>query len=161
MILSTNEKPLQHPIPNPPSPVRFPLTSPRGAKLATRVWRNQGIFDLISPKPKALLLIVHGSGWHSGYFEGLADHLGRAEIFCASYDQPGMGYSEAEQSSPRPDVIHISDFDWLVQDVFAAVDWMILEAGNPKDVPVFLLGESFGGIQVEYMEDPRAQSHQI
>lgn len=131
---------LKYSIPKPPVPTKYPLKSPRGANLATRVWPVK--------KPKALCLIVHGGGWHSGYFDGLVGVLNKENIFCASYDQVNSGYSDAEPDSPKPgEVMHIRNFDCLVEDVCAAVDWMQKEAAN-TEAPVFLFGESLGGLQV-------------
>jgi alpha-beta hydrolase superfamily lysophospholipase len=94
----------------------------------------------------ALLLIVPGGGWHSGYFGELAAVLQKDSIFVASYDVVSMGYSDAEPGSPQG-CIHVNEFDDLVEDVFEAVEWAQKEAGSTT-LPVFLLGESFGGLQV-------------
>lgn len=126
-------------VPDPPTPTQYELRSPRGAKLATRVWPVKG-------KPKALLLLVHGGGFHSGYFAQLAQRLNTDGIFCASYDLVNHGYSEPEPSAPDG-YIHINSFDDLVEDLFAAIVWAKQECGYDK-IPVFLYGESFGGLQV-------------
>jgi alpha-beta hydrolase superfamily lysophospholipase len=97
-------------------------------------------------KPIAICLIVHGGGWHSGYFEELALSLNQEGIFCASYDQVCHGYSDPEPGAPEG-CIHIYEFDDLVEDIFAAVVWAKKEAFTDS-VPIFLLGESFGGLQV-------------
>lgn len=142
-------KPLKYHIPDAPSAPKFPLTSPRGAKMACRVWPTKN--------PKALILLLHGGGWHSGYFGQLAKYLNEADIFCAAYDQPGYGYSDPEPSSPRADVVHCQDVEWLIEDLFAAVEWMKLEAGNPP-VPVFLFGESYGAVLVSELSKPSTAS---
>lgn len=133
---------LKYSIPAKPIPTNFGLKSPRGANLATRVWptRNKN-------PPRALCLIVHGGGWHSGYFEDLAGGLTKNGIFCASYDQVNSGYSDPEPDTPAPGVVHVQNFDCFVQDVFAAIEWMQKEAGT-ADVPLFLFGESFGALEV-------------
>jgi alpha-beta hydrolase superfamily lysophospholipase len=97
-----------------------------------------------------MCLLVHGGGWHSGYFEELAVSLTKQDIFVAAYDQPGDGYSEPEPDAPSPTVKHVRSFDWFVEDVFEAIEWMKKEAGvqETDDVPVFLFGESFGGLVV-------------
>lgn len=143
---------LKYPIASPPTPTTYSLTSPRGAKLATRLWPAK-------KKTKALCLIVHGGGWHSGYFEGIAKVLSGAGIICGAYDQVCNGYSEQEPGTPRPGVTHVNSFDCFVEDVFEAIEWLKKEAGEKnKDLPLFLIGESFGGLQVGHAFDPSSQS---
>lgn len=129
----------RHVIPSPPTGTAFKLSSPRGASLATRTWAP-------SAPPRAILLIVHGGGWHCGYFAELALSLVADGIFCAAYDQPGCGYSDPEPSAP-PGCIHFHSFDDNVDDLFAAVAWARKEAAS-DDAPVYLLGESFGALHV-------------
>ncbi|MEM8545492.1 MAG: alpha/beta fold hydrolase [Cyanobacteria bacterium P01_H01_bin.119] len=120
-----------------------PLYSPRGAKLATRIWKN-------NPKgenPRAVCLMVPGGGWHSGYFEPLALFLNQQGFACSSYDPVGMGYSEAEPGAPEG-CIHINKFDDFVEDVFAALVWTQRQLQSSADMPIFLIGESVGGLQV-------------
>lgn len=126
-------------VPPPPPATKFPLSSPRGASLAKRIWAPAG-------PARALLLIVHGGGWHSGYFAELATHLAGESILCAAFDQAGCGYSEPEPSAPEG-CAHFDSYDDLVDDVFAAVEWAQREAGSSA-LPLYLLGESFGGLHV-------------
>ncbi len=126
-------------IPDPPTPTQFQLESPRGAKLATRVWPCQ-------KKPRALVLLVHGYGMHSGYFEELALRLNQDDLFCASFDQVCQGYSEPEPQAPEG-CVHVNSFDDWVEDIFAALHWAQSECGY-RDLPNFLFGESMGGLQV-------------
>lgn len=130
-------------VPQPPAPAANPLYSPRGAKLATRIWKNTKNGE----SPRAVCLIVPGGGWHSGYFETLALFLNQKGFACSSYDPVGMGYSEAEPGAPEG-YIHIEKFDDLVEDIFAAVVWTRKQLQCSTDVPTFLIGESFGGLQV-------------
>ena len=128
-------------IPQPPEPAVNPLYSPRGAKLATRIWNNN------AGSPRAVCLMVPGGGWHSGYFEPLALFLNQKGFACSSYDPVGVGYSEAEPGTPEG-CIHINKFDDFVEDVFAALVWTQKQLQYSADVPIFLIGESFGGLQV-------------
>jgi alpha-beta hydrolase superfamily lysophospholipase len=98
-------------------------------------------------KPMALCLLVHGGGWHSGYFDGIATHLTQHDIFFASYDQVNCGYSDPEPDTPAPGVTHVRSFDCFIEDVCAAIEWMQMEAGTTS-TPVFLVGESFGALEV-------------
>lgn len=133
---------LKYQVPSPPIPTKFPLKSPRGANLATRVWPVKN-----NKSAKALCLLVHGAGGHSGYFDSLATHLTENDIFCASYDQVNCGYSDPEPDTPSPGVTHVRNFDCFMEDVCAAIEWMQMEAGTTT-APVFLFGESFGALQV-------------
>ncbi|MEO0770152.1 MAG: alpha/beta fold hydrolase [Cyanobacteria bacterium J06649_4] len=130
-------------VPPPPEPAADPLYSPRGAKLATRVWTN----NIKDESPRAICLMVPGGGWHSGYFEPLALFLNQKGFACSSYDPVGMGYSEAEPGTPEG-CIHINQFDDFVEDIFAAAVWTKRQLQCSADVPIFLIGESFGGLQV-------------
>lgn len=138
----TRMQSLKYQVPAPPIPTKYPLKSPRGATLATRVWPINS-----SKNPKALCLLVHGGGWHSGYFDDLATHLTQNDIFCASFDQVNCGYSDPEPDTPAPGITHVRDFDCFMEDVCTAIEWMQMEAGTTT-TPVFLLGESFGALEV-------------
>lgn len=132
----------QYKVPSPPEPTTFHLRSPRGAHLATRVWAPKIMDDVV-----ALCLLVHGGGWHSGYFHNVATYLNQYGIYCASYDQVNCGYSDPEPDTPALGVVHIRNFDCLVEDVCEAISWMQKEANNTT-APVFLFGESFGALQI-------------
>lgn len=157
-------KPLKYPVATAPTPTKNKLQSPRGAALATRFWSSSSSSSS-SKLPQALVLIVHGAGWHSGYFEELASCLVKnchAAVGC--YDQVGCGYSDKEPGTPSGrgsvGVQYIHSFDDFVEDLFEAVKWLKLEAAaatatsNNDDrqyfetLPLFLIGESFGGLQV-------------
>lgn len=138
-------------VPTPPVPAESPLVSPRGARLATRVWRPAYSSTSSSGDNKndikAVCLLVHGGGFHSGYFEGLAGRLNREGIFVAAYDQVCMGYSDPEPDAPAG-CIHVKQFSYFVDDLFAAAVWAQQQACAAPATPFFLLGESFGGLQV-------------
>jgi len=144
-------------IPPPPVATQYPLTSPRGGgtKLATRTWAPTNDHDQTrTPSIQALALLVHGAGWHSGYYAGLADCLCRNGVFVAAYDQPSAGYSARDRDAPAH-YTHIYGMDEIVEEVYEAVDWAQKEAAAAADgsstrkpLPVFFIGESFGAIQV-------------
>lgn len=133
----------------PPAPLAPPLFSPRGARLATRVWTPATAAAAPGAAVRAVCLLVHGLGWHSGYFEGLAGRLNRDGILVVAYDLVGMGYSEAEPGAPAG-CIHVMEFGDWVEDVFSAAVWARQHVAKTTtaNVPFFLLGESFGGLQV-------------
>jgi alpha-beta hydrolase superfamily lysophospholipase len=130
-------------IPEPPTPNKHKLESPRGAHLATRIWKP-------TSKPQCLVLFVHGSGWHSGYFDVIAKRLNTAVgAFVAAYDQVSCGYSDMEPGSPK-NTMFVHSMDDLVEDMFAALAWAEskLDEVTKEDLPVFLIGESWGAPQV-------------
>ena len=129
-------------VPGSPEPAVNPLYSPRGAKLATRVWNNTK-----GGSPRAVCIIVPGGGWHSGYYEPLALFLNQKGFACASYDPVCSGYSEAEPGTPEG-CVHIKEIGDLVEDIFAAILWTKKQLQYSADIPIFLIGESFGGLQV-------------
>jgi alpha-beta hydrolase superfamily lysophospholipase len=130
-------------VPDPPLATQFQLRSPRGAKLAARAWPCPS-----KTKPVALALLVHGYGDHSGYYGELARRLNLDGVYCASYDQVGHGYSEAEPDAPDG-LVHVSSFEDWVEDVFAALAWARSECGYTGEaLPTFLFGESLGELQV-------------
>ena len=138
-------------LPEPPTEVVPNLYSPRGAKLAVRIWKPNGMSP--SKPPKALVVIVHGGGWHTGYFSNLGTELAtNHNILVVGYDQPGCGYSEKEPSAPDGKwIMHVESFDDFIADIFNAVDYAkqyLLDADTAKNIPIFLLGESYGGVQV-------------
>jgi alpha-beta hydrolase superfamily lysophospholipase len=92
------------------------------------------------------VLLVHGYGYHSGYFDELARRLNQEGVFCAAFDQVGHGYSDPEPGAPEG-FVHVNSFDDWVEDVFAALTWAKSECGY-SDLPTFLFGESMGGLQV-------------
>jgi alpha-beta hydrolase superfamily lysophospholipase len=140
-------------VPGPPPATQFPLQSPRGAKLAARAWPNPS-----QTKPVALALLVHGYGDHSGYYGELASRLNRDGVYCASYDQVGHGYSEAEPQAPDG-LVHVNSFDDWVEDVFAALAWARSECGYGGVTPTFLVGESLGGGRAQRLKHERRYGH--
>ena len=138
------------PGPPPADGSRYKLTSPRGgATLATRTWAPPTTRQI-----KAVVLLVHGGGWHSGYYGPLAKRLTAEGLFVAAYDQPGCGYSEVDPTAPNGH-LHVLVPDDLVDEVYEAMDWALLEAAavtgdrqSTSSIPFFLLGESLGGALV-------------
>ena len=136
--------------PEPPVDVTPNLVSPRGAKLAIRIWNPP-------QPPKALLVVVHGGGWHCGYFSNLGEELAtNHDILVVGYDQPGCGYSEKEPTAPEGEfgIVHFDSFDDLVSEIYNVIEYSTKYLLSPNDsigkddFPIFLLGESFGGVQV-------------
>ena len=115
-----------HPI--PASPTRFDL--PDGQSLAGRLWAT--------PKPRHIVLGVHGFNDYSKAFEPLAQHLAtQLHATVYAYDQRGFG------ANPQPGI-------WAGSDALLADLRHIaaqLRARHPG-LPLTVVGESMGGALV-------------
>lgn len=80
------------------------------------------------------VLLVHGLGGHSGWFEPLARRLKVRQIFALAYDQVGFGKRKTEVFS--------SSEQWL-SDLIKVVRHLKALLG---DKPIFLVGNSMGGL---------------
>jgi len=89
-----------------------------------------------SSSPRAAMLLVHGSGEHSGRYEHVGAHFAAAGIDVLAYDQRGFGETEG----PRGHVDSFSDF---LDDL----DPLLAERRD-LGVPVILMGHSLGGLVV-------------
>jgi alpha-beta hydrolase superfamily lysophospholipase len=86
--------------------------------------------------PRAALIVVHGLGEHSGRYEALAHAMVSARFAYYSFDLRGHGQSQG----PRGDVHSFNDYLEDLDCFFALV------AEREKQLPVFLMGHSLGGI---------------
>lgn len=94
--------------------------------------------------PKALILLVHGLGEHSGRYEyqQLAADFNTAGYSVTSFDHRGGGRSEGL-------VAHIDRFTQLTEDLA-----MVAKAEKPDEIPFILLSHSLGGlIAARYLID--------
>lgn len=94
--------------------------------------------------PKAILLLVHGLGEHSGRYEyqQLAKNLNKAGFGMTSFDHRGSGRSEGL-------VAHIDKFTQLTDDLA-----LVANAEKKEGVPFILLSHSLGGlIATRYLID--------
>jgi len=88
--------------------------------------------------PHAVLLIVHGFSDHSGRYQPIVDSLLPRNIAIYSYDQRGHGRSPGQRG-------HIDDFAAFRDDLLTLTH---LVANQQPDIPLFLLGQSMGGLIV-------------
>jgi len=89
---------------------------------------------------KAVLLVVHGLGEHSGRYMNVVDHFVPLGYAVYALDHIGHGKSDGD----REIVANFEDFTDTLTIYFNMVkDWQ-------KDKPVFLLGHSLGGAIVSY-----------
>ncbi len=85
--------------------------------------------------PKAVLLIVHGFGEHSGRYSGMAEYFNSRGIAVISYDHRGHGLSEGKRGL----LLSWKEF----REDLGAVD---NEAARLyPTLPLFILGHSLGG----------------
>ena len=117
------------------------LRAPDGLTLFTRRWWPDR-------PPRAVVLLVHGIGEHSGRHAYMAAHLLLHDVAVLSYDQRGHGQSEGLRT-------HVDAFDAYLGDLDRALAWARAEAG---DLPLFLMGHSLGGLVVaKYVVERRPE----
>jgi len=109
----------------------------RGARIYHQCW-------LPESEPKAVLMIVHGLGEHSGRYVNLVNHFIALGFAVYGMDHPGHGKSDGA----RKYVDRFEDFIANVKSYFDRIQgW---QAGKP----VFLVGHSMGGlISAAYLLD--------
>jgi alpha-beta hydrolase superfamily lysophospholipase len=110
------------------------LTASDGLKLYAQSWSTE-------KKPKALVVIVHGLGEHSGRYAHVARIFNENSMQVFSFDQRGHGKSEG----PRG---HTPSGEQLMYDIVKAIQ-VAKETFEP-DLPVFLYGHSLGALEVLY-----------
>ncbi|PIR21090.1 MAG: lysophospholipase [Deltaproteobacteria bacterium CG11_big_fil_rev_8_21_14_0_20_47_16] len=86
-------------------------------------------------KPKAVLVLVHGMGDHSGRYGPFIRYFVERGYAVALYDQRGHGRSGGERG-------HAEQFQNFLQDLS-----LFIQATKDRfpNLPFFLLGHSFGG----------------
>jgi len=90
------------------------------------------------PSPKAMLVVVHGLGEHSGCYDNLLDAVSGDGISVYACDSRGFGRSAGKRGC-------LSSFMDYVDDQKIFVD--TLKSANPK-LPLLMLGHSLGGLIV-------------
>ncbi len=122
-------------LPEPRPRIREPLAGLAGSivthdglRLATRRWR--------ADPPRALLVISHGFGEHSGRYAMLATELAAVGVDVWAYDLRGHGDSEGRRG-------HVPAYDAYLGDLSTVVSAM--KAGVSEGLPTFVLGHSMGG----------------
>ncbi|MGW6907234.1 alpha/beta hydrolase [Streptomyces sp. NPDC054940] len=103
------------------------LDGSRGS-IAVREWPN--------PRPRYLVLVVHGYGEHVGRYAEVADALVAHGAAVFGPDHLGHGRSAGER-------VVIEDFADVVADVHAVAE--LARAAHPG-VPVVMIGHSMGGL---------------
>jgi alpha-beta hydrolase superfamily lysophospholipase len=90
--------------------------------------------------PKAVLLIVHGLGEHSGRYMNIVNHFVPLEYAVYGLDHIGHGKSDGE----REMVSRFEDFTETLSIFYGMVsEWQ-------AEKPIFILGHSMGGLITSY-----------
>ena len=86
--------------------------------------------------PKAIVVIAHGVGEHSGRYFPLAEDLTAKKISVYALDHRGHGRSGGKRG-------HIDSFSDYIYDLKHFIDYVSEEGGK---TPLILLGHSMGGV---------------
>lgn len=90
----------------------------------------------IASSPKAVLLLVHGLGSHTGRWEFLGDFFQKNNVSSYALELKGFGQTQGARG-------HIDSLDIYFRDIRFLCD--IITRENP-DKKIFLLGESMGAL---------------
>ncbi len=104
----------------------------RGAgslELYYQCWQPEG-------KPRAILVIVHGVGEHSGRYMNLANHLTTCSYAVYGFDQRGFGRSPGQQGHINSWVEYREDLKAFLQKI----------REQQPDCIIFLFGHSLGAL---------------
>lgn len=88
---------------------------------------------------RAMVVIVHGTGDHIGRFEWLANQLNQRGYAVFGSDWRGNGLSEGKRG-------YVDSFEVLLNDLQLVID----RAAERSSAPMFLYGQSFGGLKSIY-----------
>lgn len=100
----------------------------RGAELFWQCWRTS--------RPRAVLLVVHGLGEHSGRYQNVVDALEGLPLSIWAHDLRGFGRSTGQRG-------HVDSFWDYMEDLDRFLEHVRSQEG---ELPLFLLGHSFGGL---------------
>jgi alpha-beta hydrolase superfamily lysophospholipase len=106
------------------------VTGARGLLLFRRAWHP--------PAPRAALINLHGLGDHSGCYGALADHMVASGFAVHALDLRGNGRSPGKRG-------HVDAWSDYRDDLRCFVE---LVRGEEPGLPLFLLGNSMGGLIV-------------
>jgi len=104
-----------------------------GHKLALRRWAP-------AAAPTGLLLVHHGGGWHSGYYDEMGRGLAAAGWEVLAFDAAGHGFSEGPGG-----LTYIRKVSELVDDLRKI---LAEEKAKRPGLPIVLYGESQGAVMV-------------
>lgn len=110
-----------------PTSTNFEIPRKNGSVIPARSWGSPG-------DCKAVALLVHGLGAHSGWFEAFGRQLKVRRVYAVSFDHIGFGRQRGASFSGYT--------DWL-DDLVCVFDY--LRANHP-DKPIYLMGNSMGAL---------------
>ena len=97
------------------------------------------------PSPRAVVMVAHGLGEHSGRYGELAQDLARAGLSTYALDHRGHGRSDGRRGHVRRFTRYIHDFEKFRRRVMGCVG---------LDTPLVMLGHSLGGvILIRYLQE--------
>lgn len=101
-----------------------------------------------SPKPDAVILVIHGMTEHAGRYHAFAESMCGQNIAVAAYDLRGHGVN-----APTSDCAAMAPGDWEAS--IADIDRALAHLRSEFSCPLFLMGFSLGSFLVrEYMQQP-------
>lgn len=113
------------------------FTGSGGLRLHYRCW------DVTAPR--AVILVAHGLGEHSGRYEQVANDFARAGMSTYALDHRGHGRSDGQRGHVRRFVRYVQDLEKFRRRVVGSVG---------SEVPLLFLGHSLGGlILIRYLEE--------
>ncbi|MCB1706288.1 MAG: lysophospholipase [Halioglobus sp.] len=105
------------------------FTGAGGRSIYYQCWEPQAT-------PRAVLLLVHGAGEHSGRYRSLAQFFAGHNFAVAALDHNGHGYSEGVPG-------HVTKFEDYLHDL-GVFHRQVVERFN--GLPIVLIGHSMGGL---------------
>lgn len=106
-----------------------------GTELFERQWGAHGA-------TRAVVVMLHGSGSHSGGLSHLAEYLASEAFQVYAYDYPGFGYSRGRRAISPP-------FDQLQHELS---EYLTLVHNRHPGLSLFIVGESMGGSLAIYSD---------
>ncbi len=101
-------------------------------------------------QPKAVVILVHGIGEHSGRYKHVIEALVQRGYAVYTHDHRGHGASQGVRG-------HIEQFDYFVDDLHTLVQ---VARREQNTIPIFMVGHSLGGlIAVRYALRHQALLH--
>ncbi|SER24974.1 Lysophospholipase, alpha-beta hydrolase superfamily [Gracilibacillus ureilyticus] len=106
------------------------LQSEDGLQLFYQTWEPSN--------PRAVIIVVHGAGEHSGRYQTLSEQCVKQDIAVVAPDLRGFGQSDGMRG-------HVNTFQEYLDDLHKLMDWVSVKFAA---LPVFLFGHSLGGLVV-------------
>jgi acylglycerol lipase len=120
-----------------PTSTSFDIPRKDGSQIPARSWGS-------SVDCKAVVLLIHGLGAHSGWFEAFARQLKVRRVYAVSYDHIGFGKQRGRSFTGYT--------DWL-DDLVRVFDYLRETIPNK---PIYLAGNSMGAllslVSIEHIE---------